>query len=239
MASKKVEQIEKLDGTSNPNWKPQKDSSIVKTIQVEEKVLAKSKEEPESQQIRSTDFEEAFQQKIVKISNKQTVRSEMGQIVYKVPDTMQVGKNYDVIVRISKSKTNVEITQNIQGRVITKKIKTTNKMQVELKDPTEKNFTINKINSSNQLVDSTYTEWRFLVTPIKSGHNQLVLVVSIFKDNDVKQLVYSDEIWVKSNAKVQITNFWEKNWQWSFDKILIPLVVWLFGMWLGRRSKKN
>ena len=166
-------------------------------------------------------------------------QSDLGQVVYKVPDTMRVMKNYDIIVRISRSKTNVEISENLNGKVVTKSIKTSHTMQVELVDPTGECFRISEVNSQKQMVDSSYTEWIFNVTPLKSGNNKLNLVVSIFRNDDVKQTVYSDEIYVQANAPAQIKTFWYENWKWSMEKIIIPILAWLFGRWWGKRSEKK
>jgi hypothetical protein len=152
---------------------------------------------------------------------------------------MKVFKNYEVKVRISKSQNNIEITENIQGKVHTKSIQTTSTMEVKLVDPTGKNFIIGLTNSEVQLVDSSYTEWRFDVKPIKSGLNKLNLVVSIIKDSSVKQVVLSDDILVKSNPPAQIQNAWSENWKWIFEKMIIPLAVWFFGIIIGRWSKKK
>lgn len=166
-------------------------------------------------------------------------QSDLGQVVYKVPDTMRVMKNYDIIVRISRSKTNVEISENLNGKVVTKSIKTSHTMQVELVDPTGECFKISEVNSQKQMVDSSYTEWIFNVTPLKSGNNKLNLIVSIFRNDDVKQTVYSDEIYVQANAPAQIKTFWYENWKWSMEKIIIPILAWLFGRWWGKRSEKK
>jgi len=177
---------------------------------------------------------------VVKTNSKSTIsESQLGQIVYKVPDTMKVFNNYEVIVRISKSSSNIEITENISGKLHTKSIQTTSTMEVKLVDPTGKNFVISLVNSETQLVDSSYTEWRFNVKPIKSGLNKLNLVVSIIKDSGVKETVLSDDILVKSNPQAQIKNAWSENWKWFFEKMIIPLVVWLFGIIIGRWSKKK
>ena len=185
---------------------------------------------------------ETIIKEVVKNTNSTTnvnSQSDLGQVIYKVPDTMQVMKNYDIIVRISRSNTNVEISQNLNGKVITKSIKTSHTMQVELVDPTGDSFKISEVNSEKQMVDSSYTEWIFNVTPLKSGKNKLNLVISIFKNDDVKQTVYSDEIYVQANAPAQIKSFWYENWKWSMEKIIIPILAWLFGRWWGKRSEKK
>jgi hypothetical protein len=112
-------------------------------------------------------------------------------------------------------------------------------MQVEIIDPTGNSFKVTPVNIQKQFVDSTYTEWRFNVTPLKSGTNKLNLVISIFKDDDVKQIVYSDDIYVRSNPKAEIKSFWYDNWKWFLEKLLIPLASWSFGLWLGRKIKKK
>ena len=162
-----------------------------------------------------------------------------GRILYVVPDTMLVMKNYEIVIRISKSNSQTTISQNIQrkDKVKTEQIKTTSKMQVELIDPQKDCFNITSVNSSKQLVDSTYTEWKFNVQPIKSGTNRLDLVVSIFLNEDLKQVSYSDEIFVKANPKAQIKDFWSTNWKWIFEKLVLPLVTWFIGYWMGKKKK--
>ena len=162
-----------------------------------------------------------------------------GRILYVVPDTMLVMKNYEIVIRISKSNSQTTISQNIERKekVKTEQIKTTSKMQVELIDPQKDCFNITSVNSSKQLVDSTYTEWKFNVQPIKSGTNRLDLVVSIFLNEDLKQVSYSDEIFVKANPKAQIKDFWSTNWKWIFEKLVLPLVTWFIGYWMGKKKK--
>lgn len=172
-------------------------------------------------------------------NTKVNSETDLGQVIYKVPDTMKVMKNYDVIVRISKSQTNIEMRNNLNGKVIQRSIKTSNRMSVELIDPTGNSFQIKEVNSQKQIVDSSYTEWKFNVMPLKSGQNKLDLVISIFKNDDVKQIVYSDEIWVQSNTPAQIKTFWYDNWKWSMEKLIIPVITWLFGMWWGKRREKK
>jgi hypothetical protein len=171
-----------------------------------------------------------------KVVNSQ---SDLGQVIYKVPDTMIVRKNYEVVVRISKSRNNIEIRSNLNGKITSKNIKTSNKMSVELIDPIGDIFQIKEVNIQKQLVDSSYTEWKYNIMPLKSGQNKLDLVISIYKDDDVKQIVYSDDIYVQSNAPAQIKSFWYDNWKWSIETLIIPIITWLFGLWWGKRSEKK
>jgi len=203
---------------------------------IEKEIISEAMIRPYSPQ-KEVSVKEVFKKSIQRTEvNSET---DLGQVIYKVPDTMRVMKNYDVIVRISKSQTNIEMHNNLNGKIIQKSIKTSNRMSVELIDPTGNSFQIKEVNSQKQIVDSSYTEWKFNVMPLKSGQNKLDLVISIFKNDDVKQIVYSDEIWVKSNTPAQIKTFWYDNWKWSMEKLIIPVITWLFGMWWGKRREKK
>jgi hypothetical protein len=125
----------------------------------------------------------------------------------------------------------------IRAESETRIIRTTGKMQVELIDPQKSYFNITSINSNKQLVDSTFTEWKFNVQPIKSGTNRLDLVVSIFIEDDIKQISYSDEIYVRTNPKAQIADFWFTNWKWILEKLILPLITWFIGYWMGKKKK--
>jgi hypothetical protein len=173
-------------------------------------------------------------------SNESNV--DLGRILYVVPDTMYVMKNYEIVIRISNSQSNNLIFQNLERQMIraeseTRIIRTTGKMQVELIDPQKSYFNITSINSNKQLVDSTFTEWKFNVQPIKSGTNRLDLVVSIFIEDDIKQISYSDEIYVRTNPKAQIADFWFTNWKWILEKLILPLITWFIGYWMGKKKK--
>lgn len=179
------------------------------------------------------------QQNTILNQNNTTSTTSGGQILYSVPDTMQVAKNYRVVVRISSCQKNVEIQENISGRVVKKSIKTSARMEVELVDPDGDAFLIKPITKQKQVVDSSYTEWIWNVSPKKPGDNKLDLVVSIIIDDDVKQTVLSDRIWVRSNTSAVVKKFWYENWRWSFEKILIPLVAWIGGILIGKKLKEK
>jgi hypothetical protein len=108
-------------------------------------------------------------------------------------------------------------------------------MQVELVDPNEGVFIIKPITTQKQIIDSSFTEWRWSVLPKKSGDYSLDLVVSIIIGDDVKQTVLSDRIWIRSNTSAVVKNFWYENWKWSFEKILIPFIVWISGIFIGKK----
>jgi hypothetical protein len=146
---------------------------------------------------------------------------------------MVVGKTFEAFARISQSRDTVTIMENLTGEVRTSVIAVSEVMEVELIDPGpegDKNFAITKNNDGRQIIEDgeTYTEWRWDVTPTKSGNKTLKIVVSVIRGSERKQTVYVDQIVVKSNVKLETKNFFEKYWQWLTTTIVIPFVVWLF-----------
>jgi hypothetical protein len=163
--------------------------------------------------------------------------SQEGQILYQIPDSMKIGKISEVFVRISSVKGALKLTQNVTGTVQTSVIKVSETMEVELIDPSLESFKIVQNNKGVQIIDndSSYTEWRWDVTPLKAGNKSLKLVVSIIKGGNTKQTVYVDNVIVKSNAVYQTEGFFEKYWQWLCSTIIIPFIVWL---WKKRRKEE-
>ena len=162
---------------------------------------------------------------------------DLGEVVYKIPDTMRIYSTYQATVRISQKNGTTEIIENLDGKVSRASIPITSKMEVELVDASgDSSFTITRINTGRQIVDSNgYTQWIFAVRPIKNGEKRLSLVISVITGDDVKQKVYSDTIHVKNDVVKKVDNFWRKYWQWFATTIIIPLIVWLW----NRKKKKD
>lgn len=164
---------------------------------------------------------------------------KMGNLVYDIPDTMVVGKLYIIRIRINRDTSDKTISNGLSPRSASAEIRTTYKMEVSVIDPSndgDKYFNITKSNENTQFVeDSGYTEWVYGITPIKSGRRKINLVISIIKGENKKQIVYLDEVWVKSNPVVAIKKGWNDNWKWLMTTIIIPLIIWLY----NRRKKKD
>ena len=139
-----------------------------------------------------------------------------GKLIYIIPDTMKLGNTYTITIRIKKNTNNVKIIDSLYKQKIVD-IKVTNSMEVVVIDPSpseSKNFNILKQNSDKQIIDDDdYTEWVYSVQPLKSGNLKLNIIVSIIKDDNLKQVVYFNTTYVKSNTGVVVKTFWEKNWQ--------------------------
>lgn len=156
-----------------------------------------------------------------------------GQLVYSIEDTMKLGINYNVVVRILNGKSD-EIGLGLDKSNL-QDIKTSSNMEVEMVDP-DKAFNITANNSQTQIVDSLeYTEWTFIVKPILAGSHPLTITSSIIQENGKKEKTYSQVIYVKNDVIVTAKGFWQTYWQWVFSTIIIPLSIWLYNQ--NKKSK--
>lgn len=165
------------------------------------------------------------------------IEEKPGKLLYDIPDSMKVGTHSEVFVRISASRESISIRDNISGEVQTADIRVTESMEVELID-INSSFKIVQNNKARQLVENndSYTEWRWDITPIKSGNCPLKLVVSIIKNDETKQTVYVDTVMVKSNILYSSESWFSKYWQWLCSTIIIPFIIWL---WKRRKKEKE
>ena len=170
----------------------------------------------------------AIKQKPVNPQSQKVSTNKNGQLMYSIEDTMKLGINYKVVVRILNGKNRTEITSGVKSSAVVEDIKTSSTMEVEMVDP-DKAFNITSSNSQIQVVDSLeYTEWIFIVKPILSGSHPLTITSSIIQENGKKEKTYSKDIFVKSNVVVSVKGFWATYWQWLFSTIIIPFVIWLY-----------
>lgn len=168
--------------------------------------------------------------------NEDLVNDNIGELVYSIPDTMAIFKEYKIVVRISKKLGTVEIREDIDNYV-ERNIRISSKMEVMLIDSSpDSAFNIKKINKNTQIIDDIdYTEWIFIVKPLKPGKRSLNLVISIVTGDNIKQKVYTDSVQVQNNIAKQVKGFWEIHWKWLFTTLIIPIFVYFW----KKRNKKN
>ncbi len=112
-----------------------------------------------------------------------------GSILYRIPNTMEVGVENKCVVRIAIDKEtiiqNIELDQHVQ----LKDIRVSDVMMVELVDPSgDAPFAIRNLNSPEQFIDpNEHTEWIFMVRPLLEGTYPLMIKVAVI------ELVYEKE----------------------------------------------
>ena len=188
----------------------------------------------QSKKIREDELEKSHQlDKLVK-----------GKIAYKVSDTMNVGKNYNATVIITKAMNDSILFENFhQGNFQKEEIKVSTRVKVVLIDPTEKNFDITPLNTVEQLVDdSTNTVWKWNIIPKQGGDNVLVLRVTVkvldqLGENYKDIRVFEKTIKVYTPILTRLKQFIGNYWQWLSTVIVIPLGIWGYKIFSNRRKK--
>jgi hypothetical protein len=173
-----------------------------------------------------------------------------GKMAYGVPDTMIVGKSYDVTLIITKEMSDeresimVEQIKNnsrTKSRITINDIRVGNVMTAELIDG-DGNFEIKSTSTSEQNIeDFDQTEWRWSVKPLKSGENPLRLIVKVRvyteEGSYLKDIpVFDKDIYVKSNIKYDAKNWLSENWQWFMSTLVIPIFLYF---WNKRKKKEK
>jgi hypothetical protein len=167
-----------------------------------------------------------------------------GEIAFHHPQVMQLRRQEGVQIRISQD-LKQDIARGLSSLGVTDRdqLRISASMKVRLSgDP---NFDVRPLSDEEQLVAKDgYTEWSFIVTPLKSGKWPLHLVVTAvvrspggtekYKDYPVKDEV----IEVRVSTFGAVGFFVEDNWQWLWTAILIPLAVWGWKIRAKARKRK-
>jgi hypothetical protein len=155
------------------------------------------------------------------------------KIAYDIPGTMQVEKAVRAVVSITKSLNDSVLFQGLGPATFhSSDIKVSSRVKATMIDPTgEKKFSIVPLNSEEQFVDdSTNTIWRWNITPLVSGDNVLMLLVTVkihdkFGESSKDVIVFERSIKVQTSLVVPVRNFISDHWQWLISVILLPLIV--------------
>lgn len=164
---------------------------------------------------------------------------EQGLLNYNIPKEMKYRKAYRI--RFAINRDTADKTIILSPTSTTSTIHTSSTMSVELIDPLpdeEKAFLITKDNADIQLVDKDEaTEWIFTVVPISGGTHELQVVVSIIRDGNKKQVVYSSSVQVHATMADKFAHFFITYWQWIIGTLLLPFVIWLVNSILKKKGK--
>lgn len=164
---------------------------------------------------------------------------ELGVITYYVPDTMMVGKEYYINLRIARY-LSAAVTEGLPAGSVTKPIRVGASMKAVIKetDPAQDAFKIDTLSTGTQTIekDSSYTTWEWTVMPLRSGKHGIKLTVVIKQQGLTKDIpVYEDNIIVQSSWGYSIKTFCLSNWKIFATGLAFPLILLLF----KRREKKE
>lgn len=135
-------------------------------------------------------------------------KAKQGEILYRIPDTMPLGRETRCLVRIALDADAIVENITLDEYVTLKPLsRVSDLMQVELLDPgKDPAFEIRSINSPEQFVeDEGYTEWLFQVTPLRAGTFPLLIKVSVIElilgKERKKEIVLEEEVQVRANLQ--------------------------------------
>jgi len=136
-------------------------------------------------QIRAVDIIEIEE----KPAEPTTPKARTGNILYRIPEAMQLEKEHKCIVRIAVNEALLlEKLDDTEG-INTQDIRISDEMLVQLIDPSEDApFHIRAVNSEVQFIDEdTFTEWLFYVKPILEGTYPILLKVAVIETVNGKE----------------------------------------------------
>ena len=182
------------------------------------------------------------------------------------PTSMDVGQERDVVVEFSpEAGREEEVRRNLEqevnrqanespnsniaarSRIEVEEIRYSDVMKVELVAQNE-GLQIKPVTEERQAISrSEKTVWRWNVKAVSAGAHRLHLKVTAFLNVNGKEETRSREVLGKTitvNAvqvpwSTRIGAFFEKNVQWIFTAILIPLFLWLVKRQMDKKKKRD
>jgi hypothetical protein len=197
--------------------------------------------ETEMESVESYELYEEYQ-----ISPKHT-QPPVGKMAYSIPDTMKVGQQYDISLRITKYEKDsiliegIDRNDQVKSKIVINDIRVGSVMSAVLID-VDSNFVVKSTSTTEQNIeDFGYTQWLWKVKPIKSGNNKLRLLIKVrvFTENGdyLKDIpVYDQKIKVHSNIPWTLKSWISKYWQWLMSTIVIPIFIYF---WKRRKKDKS
>jgi len=126
---------------------------------------------------------------------------DFGNILYKIPDLMRLNKTERCEIRIAKKDFSlVKLSQGLASEIVKiDNLKISDEMEVKLVSSQNDAFNITSITRQEQFIENdSFTEWKFDVTPLKTGNHLLSLVVSVVTRNKYNKEIKKDIVFEKS-----------------------------------------
>ena len=170
---------------------------------------------------------------------------KMGYISYEISDTLVVGNSSIFSMIISKDEFTDEILNNLKinvDKVQIDEIRICDLMNIELFSKTKNIIEIQPITNHTQMIeDIGQTRWEWILTPLVPGTYELIFVVHIMIDHNIKNIkvkehaiqIVSEDLTIMEIIN-SIFNFLLLNWEWLISSLVIPVIFFIF-----RNSKKK
>lgn len=134
------------------------------------------------------------------------IQKSNGRLLHNIPEQMPLQKDSKCVVRIAFDDDIIKRDLPTTSDTVIQSIRITEVMSVSLVDFNETPcFVIRTITEAEQFIDTgDYTQWIFMVKPLKSGHYPLTLKVTVMEKIDGKErkrdIVLEKEIYILSQV---------------------------------------
>ena len=170
-----------------------------------------------------------------------------GVIAYAVPDSMVVGVQSKVKVRISKEQDTqllifgdkkIPIADGKEKTTITiESVRVAPEMSAKLISLDSAIKTHLTSSLTQDIEDKGYTEWEWEITPLSAGSHELKLIVSVISEDHIPKdiVVFDRTIETHSNFSFSAMEFIHNYWHYAMATFIIPIFSW----WWKKREKRT
>lgn len=160
-------------------------------------------------------------------------RLEFGTIVFNVPATINLQETAIIQLVLGLQTSAAELRRMIEasGETEAARIRVSNRMEARLSGA---NFAITAVNPEVQAVTrAAVTEWKWEIKPISTGRQRLHLTLSALVNVDGESTprvirTFDKKIAVEVTWAQRAGSFIEKNWQWLWAVVLLPVAGWVW-----------
>lgn len=157
-------------------------------------------------------------------------RLDYGTVVYNAPPAMTFGEARVIEVLLSPTQTATQLQQAMINAVDVQSatLQVANKMEAKL---TGSGFDIEALSEPLQAITSSRpTQWRFKVTPVSHGPQELHLSLLAHIDihgDDAPLVVETKDAIINVNITLaqRVAGFVSTNWQWLWAAVIFPIIT--------------
>ncbi|MEA5522896.1 hypothetical protein [Limnoraphis robusta] len=178
----------------------------------------------------------------IKIVDDIVKKLEWGNIAFNTPQKIKLNEPTIIELVLSPTQSIEELQSSLesQEQVESAEIRISNQMEARLSGT---GFKIEALIEEKQLISSGKTQWKWEVTPTKSGSQNLHLTLYAIIEVSGKEEKYRIETF-KKTIEVEVSvgqhasTFVADNWQWLWASILVPTAPFIW-KWYRKKQGSN